>query len=703
MNNTKLILRSCAVLSVFGFLLSVVLLLQYRADNRTLLDDALTSARLISEQARDRIGGTLVRIGRQLDNTAGNILRDGTPSEAKILATTRDLIYSDPGFLEAGVAFAPFAYHPRIRLYGLAHVIEKDAVRFRDLDALQDYTKPGADWYHRPMEGSAVWLAPRFDKRRGQALVTYGAPLREPGDSSEPVGVMFATYALSVFQRSLDSLDFGQNGYSFVLSSEKRFILHPNRDLSEQQMSYDSFLERVASPRDVSSIETALRDPTSTATFVDPDTGLPSRMFYRRIAATNWVLGVVLADRDVLMPARIAHRRLINVALVLAISTLLLVIALARIDQNFTRGLWIVSSVLAGSCILVGMFVIALAMRQHLPDGDNVTRITNWNTLNRFTSEQRRRTLIQREEVPLFIPTGIYIQSAFLEDASNVGVSGYIWQRYTKGIHDGIQRGFIMPEAKTSTISRAYTIEDGDTELVRWNFNATVHQNFEYSKYPFDSERVVIDLWHKEFTNNVILIPDLTSYKLMSPAAKPGLYEDMQISGWNIGDSSFNYLTESYKTSFGLRDFAGLTNYPNLYFGFELRKEITGPFVANMLPLLVVTILLFAILFLGTRDDRHKGRLGFALDVIAACAGFFLVAILLHIALRRDLAARDVFYLEYFYFVTYAMILYVTVNYVLFTKTSIRLVHYRDGFVAKVLYWPVSQLALLLFTLMVFY
>ncbi len=305
--------------------------------------------------------------------------------------------------------------------------------------------------------------------------------------------------------------------------------------------------------------------------------------------------------------------------------------------------------------------------------------------------------------MPLFIPTGIYIQSAFLEDASNVGVNGYIWQRYTKGIHDGIQRGFIMPEAKASTITRAYTIEDGDTELVRWNFNATVHQNFDYSRYPFDRERVVIDLWHTEFTNNVILIPDLSSYKLMSPAAKPGLFEEVKILGWEIGDSSFNYLTQSYKTSFGLRDFAGLTSYPNLYFGFDIRKEITGPFVSNMLPLLVVTILLFAILFLGTRDDRYKGRLGFALDVIAACAGFFLVAILLHIALRRDLAARDIVYLEYFYFVTYAMILYVAVNYVLFTKTSIRLVQYRDDFIAKVVFWPVSQLALLLFTLMVFY
>lgn len=86
-----------------------------RAQNRTLLDDALASVRQIFQEARDHLGGTLALIGREVDETAWIILRDGTPSKAKILAITRDLIYSDPSFLEAGVAFAPFAYHPRIR------------------------------------------------------------------------------------------------------------------------------------------------------------------------------------------------------------------------------------------------------------------------------------------------------------------------------------------------------------------------------------------------------------------------------------------------------------------------------------------------------------------------------------------------------------------------------------------------------------
>lgn len=703
MINGKLIFRVCMALFAVGLILAAILVLQYRDENRARLDGALAYARQISDVARDRIATTLVRIARKVDRTAADVLRNGTPDEETVRGIARNLVYSDPGFLEAGIAFAPYAYHPRIRLYGPAYVVENDGVRFKDLDSHQDYTKPDVDWYHRPMKGEAVWLSPSFVAERGHPMVTYGVPLIEPGGATGPAGVLFATYTLEIFQRLLDSLDLGPDGYSFILSADEHFILHPNRDLSELQIAFESFLKRVARARDVASIERAVRDPTMTAHFVDPDTGLPSRLFFRRITETDWTLGVVLADRDVLMPAREAHRKLIVIAIVISLSIVILALGLARIDRNPTRGIWIVTSVFAGTCIVVGIFVVIHAMQQKLTDGANVTRITNWNSLNRFSSEQRRRTLSQREEVPLFIPTGIYIQSAYFDDASSIGMSGYVWQRYTKGVHDGIERGFIMPGAKTSTITLAYSIEDGDTELIRWNFNAVVHQNFDYSRYPFDSERVVVDLWHKEFTRNVILIPDLASYKRMSPAARPGLFEEIQLSGWDTGESAFNYLNENYKTSFGLRSFAGLTNFPNLFFSFDIRKEITGPFVANMLPLLVVTILLFAILFLGTRDERHKGRLGFALDVIAACAGFFLVAILLHIALRRDLAARDIFYLEYFYFVTYAMILYVTVNYVLFTKTTLRLVHYRDNFIAKVVFWPASQLALLVFTLVAFY
>ncbi len=702
--NKKVILRGCALFAFLGYLFSAYLVLNYLEEDSKSMNSALLSAKQVSEDSVSQINLSLNRVIGQVDEIAQRLFRGGTtPSEFLIRALTRKLVYSDPNILQVGVAFAPFAYNSRIRLFGLANVIEGDAVKVVDLDAGQDYSKAGSEWFNLPMQGSSVWLPPQYNKDRGYATVTYSTPLFRNENSTEPIGVVFATYQLGVFQNLMDSMDLGQYGYSFLLSSENRFILHQNKNLSEKQLPLNRQLGRTTDAVEVGRIEQALGDPALTVIFSDPDTGLQSRIFFHSIPSANWKMGVVLADRDGKIPVKTSHRKLTNVALVLLVSTLLLTIAVAKINQDKKRGLWIVSSVFAGSCVVVGIFVMTLVMKSKIPDREGVLPITNWNTLNQFVSEQRLRTLTEREEIPFFIPTGIYIQSVYFEDATTTGISGYVWQRYTKGIHDNIQRGFIMPLAKDITITKSYTADENESEVIRWNFSATIHQNFNYSKYPFDSERVIVDLWHKEFTKNVILIPDLISYDLINPAAKPGLSKDIKISGWEVGDSSFYYLNETFNTSFGLSDFSGLSNFPNLYFGFDIRKEITGPFVSNMLPLLVVTILLFTILFLGTQDASKKGQLGIALDSIAACAGFFLVAILLHIALRRDLAAQEIFYLEYFYFVTYSMILYVAVNDVLLTKTSITIIHYNDNFIAKVAFWPISQFALLWFTLMKFY
>jgi hypothetical protein len=682
---------------------SAYLVLNYLKEDRNLIDNALSSARQVSEESVSQINNSLNRVASQVDETAQKLFRGGVPSEFLIRALTRRLVYSDPNILQAGVAFAPFAYNSRTRLFGLANTIEEGAVKVVDLDASEDYSMAGSEWFNLPMQGSSVWLPPQFYSDKSNATVTYSAPLYGNDNSTEPIGVVFATYELTAFQSLMDTMDLGRYGYSFLLSSENRFMLHQNKNLIGKQLMFNRRSGQTPDAVETRQIKQALDDSSLTVNFSDPDTGLQTRIFFLPIPSANWNMGLVLADGDGNLPVKISHRKLTNIALALLVSTFFLTAAIAKANQDRRRGLWIVSSVFAGSCILVGIFVMTLVMKSKIPDREGVLPITNWNTLNQFISEQRLRTLTEREEIPYFIPTGVYIQSVYLEDATTVGISGYVWQRYTKGIHDNIKRGFIMPLAKGINVTKSYTATDKKSEVVRWNFNATIHQNFNYSKYPFDSERIIVDLWHKEFTKNVILIPDLISYDLINPAARPGLSKDIKISGWKIGDSSFYYLNETFETSFGLSDFSGLRNFPNLYFGVDIRKEITGPFVSNMLPLMVVTILLFTILFLGTQDAKKTGQLGIALDVIAACAGFFLVAILLHIAIRRDLAAREIFYLEYFYFVTYSMILYVAVNYVLLSKTAFHFIHRNDNFIAKVAFWPISQFALLWFTLTKFY
>ena len=713
---TTFIFWSCVVLSVIALVYSIGIGLQFRGENQTLMDDGLQSARRLAEEARTEIAATLKDVSEKTGTVAEQIFSHGEPDTQDLLRAIRTLVYSDPGFVEGGVAFAPYSYDPQIRLYGFSYSVDEHGMYFNDLDAVQDYTMLEAHWYHRPMQGTAVWLEPQYDEERQQMLVTYAVPLFNRRLSADPVGVIFATYAVSRFQRVLDAMDLGANGYAFLLSPTKHFLLHPNSDNIRNHRNLDDFRDSLITTQKpaMEAIDDALRDPSQTARFTDAETGLDSLVFFQQIPLNAWMLGVVLVERDLLMPPATAHPKQIRFAVLLALSVILLSVPLSGALRGSVRGLWVLSMVFTVCCMLVYGIALRLAMDRPAADDTNLLRITNRNVLNEFMSEQRRRTLAQREEVPLFIPTGIYVQSMAFENSTTVRITGYMWQRYTDGIHDNVERGFEIAESESFDRPEPQTTRIGNMEVVRWGFKATLPQKFDYSRYPIGSHNVAVRLWHKQFTQNIILIPDLDSYTLMSPAAYPGLLNDLTLGGWNINGSFLGYRLESYQTSFGLTDFAGLTDFPELFFNIAIEKEFTGPLISNILPLAVVAILLFSILYMSSNRSEAPLR------VIAACATFCLVVVFSHIGLRESLGTRDIVFLEYFYFTTYMMILYVILNYIIWKKVDTkiaqssdtdappissldRIIHNQNNLIPRLVFWPASQAALLVLTLLTFY
>ncbi|MEJ2094500.1 MAG: hypothetical protein P8X93_04885, partial [Gammaproteobacteria bacterium] len=88
----------------------------------------------------------------------------------------------------------------------------------------------------------------------------------------------------------------------------------------------------------------------------------------------------------------------------------------------------------------------------------------------------------------------------------------------------------------------------------------------------------------------------------------------------------------------------------------------------------------------------------------------------------ESFAVQDIMYLEYYYYVTYVLILFTVANYVIIAShkqkeryTSftpdmskkvpfvIKIIRYHDNLFVKILYWPLSQLAVLILTLLEFY
>lgn len=280
---STLIIRSCTVLSVIGILYAIGIGLQFRGENRSLMSEGLQSAQRLGNEAQTQIESNLRRVTETIDNASGSLIKNGQDDTQQLLATIRNIMYSDPGFVEAGVAFAPFAYDPQIRLYGFSYVVDEDGMRLRDLDITEDYTKPEAVWYHRSMEGKTVWLEPEYDEARHEMLVTYAAPLFKPEEPAEPVGVVFATYSVSSFKRVLDNMDLGKNGYSFLLSSERHFIVHHNQDYIDHRWSLDNFLGKLKDTSVMKAVSNALLHPPRIVSLTDPDSGQDSQVFFLQI------------------------------------------------------------------------------------------------------------------------------------------------------------------------------------------------------------------------------------------------------------------------------------------------------------------------------------------------------------------------------------------------------------------------------------
>ena len=343
------------------------------------------------------------------------------------------------------------------------------------------------------------------------------------------------------------------------------------------------------------------------------------------------------------------------------------------------------TAVLAG--FLVGALWIAFA-NPHDP-GAEFEQIPDEHSLNDFLDELAGEELDQREVLPLTIPTGVFVQSVTFQSSKEVLITGFVWQRYTHGVHDGVTRGFLMPESSEADIEEIYRRDEGDTELIGWSFRVLVNQEFDYQRFPFGRENIWVQLWHAEFTDNVVLVPDFAAYKTTLPSRRPGLRSDLEVPGWSIDRTWFGYRYRSYDTSFGAASFKDLTHFPELHFNIIVRSEIVQPLVSHILPIAVMVALLYAILLLSSRYRAKADAFGFnAMNAVAAGSGFFLVAVFSHSDLRDSLSFRGINYLEYFYFLTYLVIMVVVLNALLLSLTRVGWIHRYDNGLPKLLFWP---------------
>lgn len=559
----------------------------------------------------------------------------------------------------------------------------------------------------------------------GKALQILRAELEEPGwresgldpDHLTPT---VAFVAHGAHQRALVKLEFeqvrdeilrlrsGDAGFGFVVSAYGQLMVHPVRELTRRgktlaDLNDDARGHHLLAGLSVDQLtgnEGLIQLPTDAS-------GKDRSVWYHRDATNGWILGVVYTERDANDEIARGRNRLWS-TVTLSLATLFFVAAwmLWGYHGNVWR-LWkgsvAIALVLVGAIGLVWRLIISGQISD--PVAHNV-RLTDQATVADYRNEHLNASRKARLPRPAFIPTGVFLQSLEFVTANNVYVRGYVWQKFTKGEHDGVERGVIFPEGNEIKLKEAYRRETDEYVLIGWQFAGVVRENFDFTGYPLDREVAWLRLWPADFHKNVVLVPDLAAYDIMKSTLMPGMEGELVLNGWLLEGSFFDYHYHSYNSNFGIEDYVGQIEYPELYFNVVLKRDFVKAFVVALIPILVITTLLFALLVTTTGIKEKADIYGQkATSVLSTSAGLLFGTILAHTKLRNEFAAQSgVIYLEFFYFALYLMLILIPINAFAVAAGSLpTALKYRDGIIPKVLFWPMVLAIDLAVTLWIFH
>jgi hypothetical protein len=596
------------------------------------------------------------------------------------------VLQSHPTVFEVGVAYQPFATGSGVRLFAphAARSGAGGAIEAFQLERRYDYTT--YDWFKQGIV-KAGWGEPYFGSATKTLVVGYQIPFFGSGDSGQaPIGVVRINLSLAGVRSLVSAVSVGRTGYGFLLSSQGLYLSHP---LEQYVTKRFDALPGAGSSTARDAVQRALNGTATETDEVSTVNGQAVMRVLQPIPVTRWVLGVAFFKDELTLESqdiRRAFMRIMMCGLLLAFG---LTLVGFRVHEGLHRRLWS-AAITFGALLAAGIFAMWwLTLNYPDRNGETSTPILDSAGLQKFVAPHLEKSAASSAGAPLEIPTGMLVRTMRLLDASNVVVTGEVWQRIPRAARETMTPGVVMPDAESTAFDAISTRQVGDDDILGWTFKASLREPSQWSsKYPFDRALVRVRMMPRMSARPTILVPDLQSYQLLTPSTLPGIEGTMILPGWRLDHSYFSYLAQDPATA-AMRNGQDRTLPYDLVFNVVAQRRFLDPFISSVLPIIVIVCLLFGLLIVGSKQATKVTATGFkATDVIRASAALLFPALIAQVNLRSKVGASELIYIEYFYFILYASILAVAANAIVFTLSASGIVHHRDNLVPKLLFWP---------------
>ena len=497
----------------------------------------------------------------------------------------------------------------------------------------------------------------------------------------------------SKFNKLLTKLDIAQNSFAFAIDNNKKIKIY-NKTKSDVSEALD--ISIFPHLKNNSNLLDLVAKHQSGNFIFSSNTGKDNLYcFVEAIPNSKWSL-VVTVLKDSIVMKTIKEKRYYFCGIASCIISLTLLITMLGwfIPKNIKNKFWYSTSLFSIVLALGISLLCVFSNKYNDYENPEEVSLTDQNIIEGFLDKYDNQLVEEGNSRINRVKVGIFLKNIDFESSTKVNYSGYVWEKLTKEQIGSIEPGLYFSDSFKSKFQQLYEKDSPDGGKVYvWYFECRLSADLQEKKlYPFDVEAVKVRLRSKDFGNNVILVPDIKDYVDIEPFAKPGVYNQMTIPGWNISESFFTYLKEKYDSTFGVfHSHTGGIVYTELYFNVVLRRSFLGSFISIFLPIFVTLVMIFILLLTCSNDEKRSEHLGFSAGaILASTAALFFVVIVAQIDLRDKVAADGLIYMDIYYFVTYFEFMLVSINSILMCwPEKFKWIAWEDNIIVKSTFWPI--------------
>ena len=285
------------------------------------------------DNVEQRIDGVLIAVETAVKNHVGEIGFFLHAPREEMYRITRMLLETNPNIVGSAIAFEPDYFPEQGRWFSPYSWRDGDTIRSKQLGTA-DYEYHDMEWYTMPkLQKRDCWSEPYRDVGGGEmTMTTYSHPLYD--EKGQFYGVVTADVSLDWLSGMMDSLNYYDDAYSFIIGRSGPFITYPDEKVVLNETVFtrakehgDSLLEKIG--YEMVDGRSDMR-PIKTGSFGR------SFIFYQPVKHNGWSMAIVCSSQEFFNEA---NRMGVIVVVIILVMLLLLTFILRHAVRHLTRPL----------------------------------------------------------------------------------------------------------------------------------------------------------------------------------------------------------------------------------------------------------------------------------------------------------------------------------------------------------------------------